>query len=51
LLLQNVSFGGVLNYFKRKRWDTDELRFPKSELNLNFNKTEELSRMLLELLL
>jgi hypothetical protein len=33
-----------------KRWNTDELRFHKSELNLNFNKSEEISRMLLELL-
>lgn len=32
----------------KKRWNTDELRFPKSELNLNFNKPEKLSRMLLE---
>jgi hypothetical protein len=27
----------------------DELRFHKSELTLNFNKPEEISRMLLEL--
>jgi hypothetical protein len=33
-----------------KRWNTDELRFHKSKLNLNFNKPEEISRMLLELL-
>ncbi len=33
-----------------KRWNTDEIRFHKSKLNLNFNKSEEISRMLLELL-
>jgi hypothetical protein len=31
-----------------KRWNTDELRFNKLELNLNFNKSEEISWMLLE---
>jgi len=32
LLSENVSFGGILKYFKRKIWTTDDLNFHKSEL-------------------